>query len=648
MMAKQHGMVRHSTLALIALLVLGGGVTYARDHPVEARMRRDLTFLASDECEGRGVTTHGIELAANYIARQFRAAGLRPAAGESYFQRFTMPANVLDGVPRLTLTGVEGQPLRLELGKQFEPLGLTGAGRVTAPLVFAGYGITATGKHPYDDYKGIDVAGKIVIVLRDTPRPGQKGGLFTGFERMRYASFSSKLQNAAKHGVAGILFVNDRDTASQRDILLHFEYISMAGPPGKLPAFHVGRAVVDRLLQRSLGPSLQHVESQIDRDLRPHSMPLPHSSAAMVVQAHRGTIPLKNVVGVLQGSGPLANETVVIGAHYDHLGYGLTSASLSGLKNPAIHHGADDNGSGDTALMELARRFAAMKDRQGRRLVFIAFTGEELGLLGSEYYVHHPLFPLSETAAMVNMDMVGRLRPDRASWKNFLAVMTPLVAGFPEASLAALAEGERAHLLPPGDKVIVYGTGSSPSFDAVINRIDRPYGFRLHKVPSGSGPSDQDSFYHKGIPVYFFFTDDHPDYHRPSDTVDKINFHGMAEVADMVADVVTYLATVPARPRYVKVPEPKMNRPEGNIPRLGIRPSYGDSDEGVLLAGVSEGGPAAKAGLKEGDRIVAIGGKPVKDLEQYMVLIMGHKPGQPLELGILRSGRKITVKVVPE
>ncbi|HZU36997.1 MAG TPA: M28 family peptidase, partial [Gemmataceae bacterium] len=481
-MAMHRGMTRFGILVLAGLMAGSSGSVRA-DNPVEARMRRDLTFLSSDQCEGRGVTTRGINLAADYIAKQFQKAGLKPARDASgYFQPFTMPGNVLDGVPTVVLRGPDGQFLQLEEGKQFEPLGLTGSGKASAAVVFAGYGITAS-KYHYDDYKGLDVTGKIVIILRDTPRPGQKGGLFSGFERMLLASFTSKLQNAAKHGAAAVLFVNDSDTARQTDQLLHFEYISMAGKPVKIPAFHVARAVVDRLMRASLDHSLSDVEGQIDRDLRPHSLPLAGWSADVAVEAHRGTIPLKNVVGVVEGSGPLADECVVIGAHYDHLGYGVTSASLSRSKNPAIHHGADDNGSGTTALMELARRFGRMKDRQGRRLVFIAFSGEEMGLLGSDYYVHHPLYSLGETAAMVNMDMVGRLRPDHPSWKSLLAVLTPPSQGLPETSLAALAESERAHLLPPGPKLIVYGTGSAQSFNRVIDRIDRKYGFRLSKVP---------------------------------------------------------------------------------------------------------------------------------------------------------------------
>jgi len=265
--------------------------------------------------------------------------------------------------------------------------------------------------------------------------------------------------------------------------------------------------------------------------------------------------------------------------------------------------------------MELARRYGQKPDRGGRRLVFIAFSGEESGLLGSAYYCQHPYIPLSETAAMVNMDMVGRLRPDKETHK---------------------------------DKLIVYGTGSAKTFDKLIDSVNAKYNFRIQKVATGMGPSDQMSFYQKNIPVYFFFTDLHGDYHRPSDTADKINLPGMVRIADLVEDVIDQLERVPERPQFVKVPGgmPSMSRGQG--PRLGIQPSYGDDQEGVLLGGVSAGTPAAKAGLREGDRIIEMAGKPIKNLESYMAVMAGQRKGDALLVGILRDGKKVSVKVTLE
>jgi Zn-dependent M28 family amino/carboxypeptidase len=612
MASVRHLLVGGRLLFLVALLGLGGPRAQAVDESTAARMRKDITFLASDQCEGRGVATQGINLAADYIAAEFKKAGLRPGGqGDSYFQPFTMPGGTLDAPPRLLLRGPLGQVIELRPGTDYEALGMASSGMVaSAPVVLAGYGVTGPKEAGYDDYKDLDVTGKVVLLLRDTPRTDNKFAPITG-DRRKMATLTEKLQNAERHKAAGVIFVNDRSLTADGDDLMNFSYTAPGQTAAKLPAVHVRRALADRMLQSSLGGTLAEREQDIDRDLKPHSAELPGWTASLELNIGR-TLHVKNVIGFLEGSGPLAKETVVIGAHYDHLGYG-GPGSLANLKKPAIHHGADDNGSGSTSIMEIARHFAQMPRREGRRLVFIAFSGEESGLLGSVYYCKDPVFALGDTVAMVNLDMVGRLRADKTTKK---------------------------------DKLEVWGTGTAKTFNGLIDRLNEKYDFQLKKVEGGFGPSDHASFYAKQVPVFFFFTSDHEDYHRPSDTSDKINIPGMEKVVDLTEDLIGELATVPERPKYVKLtggsPTP------GNVPRIGIRPSYGDDGEGVLLDGVVDGGPAAKAGLKEGDRIVAIGGKPVKNLEAYMTLIRTTKKGDAVELGVLRDGKKLTISVTPE
>jgi hypothetical protein len=638
-MAWWYGLLQRQVLALAGFLVVVAAQAPAADQAVDARMRKDITFLASDECEGRGVTTKGINLAADYIANEFKQAGLKPAGNEgSYFQPFTMRGPSKLGSPNaLVLRGPLGQRIELQQGVDFQVLGLSRSGQLSAPLVFVGYGATAkeidhgdyTGKEiDYDDYKGIDVAGKVVLIVRKAPRFENEYVPFDGRSSAYHAALGTKVANAAQHHAAAVLIVNDRGTAQTEDGLMEFGYTSQ-DYQAELPALQLRRAVVDTILQSSLGRRLLELEQDIDRDLQPRSAALAGWTIHLEVHVSRAGIPVKNVVGVLEGSGPLAEETVVIGAHYDHLGYGdfgslarrptsptPPSEGGAGGVRGAIHHGADDNGSGTTALIELARRFGRMQGRPGRRLVFIAFTGEESGLFGSAHYCKEPLFPLADTVAMLNMDMVGRLRPDNDSHQ---------------------------------DKLIVYGTGSATRFDALLESVNHKYDFKLQKVASGMGPSDQQSFYMKNIPVLFFFTGDHADYHRPSDTADKINVAGMARVADLVENLIVELQSVPERPKYVRVPS---TRGPGGMrrggPRLGIMPEYGDSGEGVLLSGVVEGAAAAKAGLKEGDRIVEMAGKPVKNLEAYMALMAGQKKGEFLEVAILRDGKRMTFKVALE
>ncbi len=603
--------------AVLTCLLLAGARLGAAETPVnvppaaasEARLRRDVTYLASDELEGRGVTTRGINLAADYIAAEFKKAGLKPGGPDgSYFQPFTMPGAVLVAPSTLKLRGPDGQTIELKPGVQFQTQGVSGSGQVSGGVVFVGYGITS--KEPaLDEYADVNVTGKVVVILRDTVRPDNKYARNPNWHR-KFASLSEKMNNAASHKAAAILLVNDRDTAKDGDDLLNFGYY--AGVGGQLlrlpdiPVLQVRRAVVEEMM----GEKLENVERDIDRDLQPRSRELTGwtASADVSVWRSKNALKLKNVVGVLEGSGPLADETVIVGAHYDHVGYGGAN-SLAELKKMAIHHGADDNASGTTAVMELARRFGAMPHREGRRLVFMTFSAEESGLIGSEAYCHDPLFPLEKTAAMVNLDMVGRLTKDKETCK---------------------------------DRLTIYGTGTAKTFDALIDSLNKKYDFQLKKVPTGLGPSDQMTFYQKKIPVFFFFTNDHPDYHRPSDTSDKINVPGMRRVVDLTEDLTAQLATGP-RPEYVQVAGPRLSG--GGGPRLGIRPDYGDDKEGVLLSGVSDGAPAARAGLKEGDRIVEIAGQPVKSLEGYMAVMAGQKPGSTIDVGVLRGKERKVFKV---
>jgi hypothetical protein len=483
-------------------------------------------------------------------------------------------------------------------------MGLGKAGKESAPIVFAGYGITNEKAH-YDDYEGLDVAEKIVVVLRGSPKTADRElsqKLFVG------APFSAKLANAEKHKAVALLVVNDRETARGGDDLLDFNFTALDRRGGPLPAFHLRRDVLQVMLG-SRGEDLDDIEGALDRDLKPQGRSLAGWTAAFDLKMHRAALTLKNVVGVLEGAGPLAKETVVVGAHYDHLGYGNGGGSRAGLKKMAIHHGADDNGSGTTAILALARRFGEQRDRQGRRLVFIAFSGEELGLFGSEYYCKKPLFPLKDTAAMYNLDMVGRLRPDEKTGK---------------------------------DKLLTEGSGTARPFVDLLDRLGVKYDLTMVNKPSGFGPSDHASFCDAKVPVLFVWTGYHDDYHMPADTADKINVAGMRKIVDLSVEAITTLATM-ERPAYVEIKRPRS--PSGNGPRLGIRPDYADAGDGVLLGGVAEGGAADRAGLKKDDRIVEMAGKPVKDLETYMEILHGQKKGDTIEVVVVRNGKKLPVKV---
>jgi Zn-dependent M28 family amino/carboxypeptidase len=595
-------------------------------HPAETsspsieRMKKDLSFLASDVCEGRGPETVGINKAADYIATAFKGIGLRPALPDgSYFQNFSIPGTARLGSPnQLALEGPLGQRLELTPGKQFAVCGLTASGKASAGVVFAGYGITAKpGKDDegpeYDDYAGLDVKGKVVIVLRKTPRFSSKVPFAPDAER-RYAPLVTKIANAEQHKAAALLFVNDHETAAKSDDLMPFDYAA-GGGRAEFPVLHVRRALVDQMLQTSARTTLAELETDIDRDLKPRSVELTGWSAQLCATVDRPEVKVKNILGVLDGKGPLAKEYVVIGAHYDHLGRGDPGSLAGGSK--AIHYGADDNGSGTTAVLELARRFAAQPEREGRSLVFMLFTGEERGLLGSVYYCKNPVLPLKDTAAMINLDMVGRLRADEKTKK---------------------------------DKLEIGGVGTAKTFEPLLDKLNASYNFDLKKTRSGEGPSDHTSFYRKEVPVFFFFTGMHAQYHRPTDTPDLVNYEGMKKVVDMVEELTADLAAEKERPVWQKTASSGMTPGRAGVPTIRFMPGEYDEDEtrGVPVGGVMEGGPADKAGLKKGDWIVEVGGVPVKNMGGYMKAMGAQKGGEPVEMVVMRDGKKITLKVTPD
>ncbi|HEY8506428.1 MAG TPA: M28 family peptidase [Gemmataceae bacterium] len=598
---------------VLAVAVLSAAAAAAANREATvARLKKDVYYLASEECEGRGVETEGIYKAADYIVENFRAAGLKPGGVEgTWFQPFTIPGLPRLGAPNsLVLRGPLGQEITLEQGKHFEVCGISGTGEAAAGAVFVGYGISS--KDPaYDDYEGVDVRGKFVVVLRRVPRAGSTTAPFVPPDRDNFSPLNYKVANAERHGAAGVIFVNDGSYARGGDGLMTYAYARGAGS-SRLPVFHVRRAVLDRMLQASHAVSLGEVETAIDRDLKPRSLELTGWQVAARATVESDAIAARNIIGVLEGSGRLKDETVIIGGHYDHLGRGERGSLARGADQKRIHYGADDNASGTSAVLELARRFAAVENRQGRRLVFILFSGEERGLLGSKHYVEHPLFPLEVTVAMINLDMVGRLN---------------------------------------GEKLEVGGTGTAKGFDALIEKLNGYYKFDLKKSPGGMGPSDHAAFYPKKIPVFFFFTGLHENYHRPSDTPDRINYDGMARIVDMVEELGARLATANPRPQYVKVSGGLMpGRQRPKVPSIRFMPGEYDesAEDGLPVAGVTPGGPADRAGLREGDIIVAVSDKPVKNIGGYMAAMAGEQPGRPVKITVLRDGARLELSVVPE
>ncbi len=610
-----------ASLGFLATLALGD-LPYVS--PSQARMKADVGFLAADAQDGRAPGTKGIEASADYIAASFRESGLKPARGQDgFFQTFTIRGNPeLTAPATLTFEGPGEYVIKPE-ADGFQPLAIGSSGRLDGvPIVFAGYGITAkddSSKLDYDDYAGIDVKGKAVLVLRREPQLDDEKSPFAGKMTTNYATFVHKATNAFQHGAVAVLLVND--TAGLKGAEDQVMKFGAAGPEenSPIPFISLGRSYVDKVLTASRQPTLEELEKQIDSDLKPRSRPIEGWMINGSVEIVRKGVPTKNVVGVLEGAGPLADETIVVGAHYDHLGHGGMASGSLAIFSRDIHNGADDNASGTALVMELARRLAKRQDPLPRRIVFMAFSGEEKGLLGSRHYVEHPLYPLDQTVMMINFDMVGRLND----------------------------KGE----------LTIVGTGSSTGIEEIVDALGTAAGFKVKKVKGmsdGFGGSDHESFYLKGVPILFPFTGLHADYHRPSDDTERINFAGMARIADFGEILLLDVARRPSRPAFTKAAQPAPNPHAAGGPDpgrvgmgayLGTVPDYGAEDKGVKLSAVREGSPAEKGGLKGGDVIVGYAGKPIATIYDYTDSLGRNKPGDKVEIVVKRDGKEVTLTV---
>lgn len=575
-----------------------------------------VKFLSSDALKGRGNGSPELDQAAKYIADHFRADGLKPAGDDgTYLQHFQVTVGAKLGTNNLLAVRQHDASVPLKLGEDYKPLSFSHDGSVESQLAFAGYGITAPEYH-YDDYKGLDVKGKLVIVLRHEPQENDDKSVFAGKQLTTHSQIVNKAINARNHGAAGMILVNDTPNHSgEPDELIKFG--ELAGPDDLgIPAVQVKAPQVEAWLKPS-GQSLEQLSQAIDKDLSNHSFALDSGlKLAVAVDVERIRKSESNVVAILPGTDPASSaQCIVIGAHYDHLGLG-DQHSLAPNQIGQIHHGADDNASGTSAVMEVAAYFTERNPRPRHSIVFVTFAGEELGLLGSSYYAEHPAIPMSATLAMINMDMVGRISNNR---------------------------------------LYVGGTGTSPGFQKLVeaaNQNDSAAHFELSYSASGYGSSDHTSFTLHSVPVLFFFSGLHADYHKPSDTWDKINSAEGARVAELVADSANSIDLLPSKPEYVRVAEPASSAMGGGGggygPYFGSIPDFGQEHGGVKFGDVRDASPAAKAGFKAGDVMVDFGGTKIDNLYDFTYALRAHKPGDKVMVTVLRGGDKLTREVTLE
>ncbi len=556
-----------------------------------------IEYLASDALAGRGSGTKGNEEAARYIASAFRGAGLKPlgtarqtvadakADGSGYFQPFTFTAGLSQGKDNRLEVTINKKKIKYRAGGEFEPSLAAARGTVSGEIVFVGYG-TQNKDSNRDDYAGVDVRGKIALALADQPAGG------TPAAQAQFPDNSLKPAIARDKGASALILVQPKDGVWPR---LTPSNNTNAG----IPIILLKRKTAAEWLA-SIGKKLEDLEQSLLRAPQPFVTGI---QVTLSTDVRKVTKTTANICGLLEGSdSALKKETVVIGAHMDHLGMG-GPGSLADDHSPAIHHGADDNASGTAGVLALADYFSSQASRPKRSLLFICFSGEELGLLGSMHYAGHPLLPEANTVAMLNMDMIGRLQNDR---------------------------------------LIVVGSGTSPAWNSLLDEVNSSANFTLSRSESGFGASDQQSFYAHKIPVLFFFTGLHSDYHRPTDTADKINAEGEARVVNFVARCAAHIADAGERPAYQEI-KAADSAPARFRVSLGSIPDYAAEVEGVMLSGVRPGSPADKAGLKQGDIIVKFGERSIRNVQEYAAALSERKPGDVVRIVVKRGGQTVTV-----
>jgi aminopeptidase YwaD len=549
-----------SGLMMFFTLLLSGQDCYPVDDEQLKRIKTDVEFLADDRLEGRAPGTKGIDIARDYIAKRFLKVGVIPMGESStYYQQFTVPEPVAVDKKGTYVIFTD----TLFVSKINYAVLQSENGSVSGKAVWVGYGISAP-ELEYNDYKKIkSLEGKIAVMDVSSP-----DGIHPHSKYAKYHDLGNRIALAKGKGAVGVVLVNLGDMAN--DPKSRYRTIRSSG----IPVFFVGDDNTAQKIKKAKKITISVSQEEVEADAY-------------------------NVVGYIDNGQP---TTVIIGAHYDHLGWGGEGSRAPGVY--AIHNGADDNASGTAALIALAEYLGKKEDLTGHNYLFLAFSAEERGLLGSKYFVANPTFNIDQTAYMINMDMVGRLRD------------------------GALQIG---------------GTGTAAQWNKVIENTQcEELSFKLD--PSGIGPSDHSSFYTNGIPVLHFFTGSHDDYHKPEDDADKINYMGIGSIVSLIKTIMREVDGL-QRLDYQETKDNNARKAPRFSVTLGILPDYLYEDGGVKVDGVTEGKAAAAAGLQKGDIIMELGDFTIADIYAYMDALAAFKKGDEVKIVYLREGEKMNGKV---
>ncbi len=556
---------------------------------------RELTehvkYLASDSLRGRLTGSPDDSLAALYVKKQLSGYGLIPLSGDG-FQRYSVTNKIIPGEKNFLKIADKN----FNKTTDFMPVSFSGNGELNAAVVFAGYGFNISNDSvKWNDYENIDVKGKWALILRGDPEPDK---VINGF--IPFSSDRDKALAAKDQGAAGVLLVSGPvyDKEDKFDQLTPNDYSV------NIPVLRIKREIAD-IITSPGGKSITDLEERMNNEKKTSGFETGTTiySGSEVIREKSGT---RNVMMFLPGKDKtLKNEYVIIGAHFDHLGMGGPGSTSRVPDTIAVHHGADDNASGVSEMLELAEKFARTRESHKRSMIFLSFSGEEEGLLGSKYFTENPPVDLSKVNAMINLDMVGRLRDSMS--------------------------------------LQIGGVGTAVGLKDLVKSLSDTNLIRLTFSDEGYGPSDHSSFYGKNIPVLFFTTGGHLDYHTPTDTWDKLNYMGMVKISDLVFKIAEYLANFPDKLKFreagPKIEVSRTMRSRGVT--LGIMPDFaGNVKNGLRADFVSPGRPAALGGMKKGDIIISINGKSVSNIQDYMYRMGQLKHGQTISVEVLRNGLK--------
>ena len=594
----------HLALAVGALALVSGCAPEVVRAPMS--IQGNVEVLASDAFGGRLTGSQGIQQAAQHIIGQLELFGAEPLPGsEGYRLPFEYTGSTTDGGTTLRVHREEERP---ELEGAVRALSFSESGAVSGSLVFVGYGLVVpeTDGFSYDSYATVDVTDKIVVALRYSPEDADRE-LRSVFSR--YSSLRFKAQAARQRGAAGLIIVTG-PRSPNAGALVPMTADTAAADSG-IAAVSVDVALADRLFALAPDKTLEEAQLELDSG-NPHvtgfEIPVEVTLDVQVVrEQERGY----NVVAYLPPTTAAVADKpyVVLGAHYDHLGHGEDGSSLAKPEEVGdVHNGADDNASGVSAVLSAGAELASQERARGVVLAF--WSGEELGLLGSGDFVDSAPVPMDQIAAYVNFDMVGRLRDN-------------------ELSVQAL--------------------GSSSVWSDLVEEVNASFGFELQRVTDPYLPTDVMSFNLAEVPSLALFTGSHEDYHRPTDDAETVDYLGLERIARYGAAVATHLVSEPEPPDFVRVERTGQAGGQMQI-RLytGTIPDYASEVDGLLLSGVMGGGPAEKAGLREGDIIVELAGQSVTNIYDYTFALDLLKVGEPAGVAFTRDGERVETVLVPE